>query len=282
MTTNILPQQVVNTSKVLTPIYITENYSMFGHIGGNRNLDTSNLNKIKQSITKKHIKTNAVICIIDHSDELQPLKIIDGQHRFEACKTLNVPVSYVIDDTLNMETILNDITLLNTASKEWDVSDFMRSEATKGNQNYILYSKVYSQYNKTFDHESLFYILNTDKNRTSDKISYPSFKSAELIFEQSDYNYLTKRLEDISIFNDYNEIGGKRYYQKALNQIINATGFDFNQMLNKLKVRKSTITKCTTVDCALKQLADIYNWKTQTGKIRFVTEGNKIIDVIIK
>ena len=115
METITLPKKVVNTSKVLTPIYITENYSMFGHIGGNRNLDSSNLNKIKQSITKKHIKTNAVICIVDNSDELKPLKIIDGQHRFEACQSLNVPVSYVIDGELTLASILNDITLLNTA-----------------------------------------------------------------------------------------------------------------------------------------------------------------------
>ena len=140
---NALPAQVANSSTLLTPIFITQNYSMFGHIGGNRNLDNSNLNKIKQSISKKHIKTNAVICILDTDDPIKPLKMVDGQHRFEACKELNIPVSYVIDDTLTMASILNDITLLNTASKEWDVSDFMNSEAQKGNQNYVLYSEVY-------------------------------------------------------------------------------------------------------------------------------------------
>ena len=62
---NALPAQVTNSSTMLTPIFTTTNYSMFGHIGGNRNLDTSNLNKIKQSVSKKHIKTNAVICILD-------------------------------------------------------------------------------------------------------------------------------------------------------------------------------------------------------------------------
>ena len=43
---NALPAQVTNSSTMLTPIFTTTNYSMFGHIGGNRNLDTSNLNKI--------------------------------------------------------------------------------------------------------------------------------------------------------------------------------------------------------------------------------------------
>ena len=281
-TINALPAQVTNSSTILTPIYTTTNYRMFGHIGGNRRLDPSNLNKIIQSISKKYIQTNAVICILDNSDPIQPLKMVDGQHRFEACEKLQIPVSFVIDNTLTMASILNDITLLNTASKEWDVSDFMNSEAQKGNQNYVLYSKVYLNFNSTFDHESLFYILNNDINRTCPKISYPSFKAGELIFDHSDYNYLIQRISDISQFNHFNEIGGKRYYQKALNQLINTKGFNMNQMLSKLQARQSTITKCTTVEGSLKQLADIYNYKIQSGRILFLGAGGKIEDIIIK
>lgn len=282
MNKTTLPNQVVNTSVVLTQIYATTNYSMFGHIGGNRNLDTPNLTKIKQSLGKKHIKTNAIICILDPEDLVNPLKIVDGQHRFEACKLLNIPVSYVIDDNLSMESILNDITLLNTASKEWDVSDFMRSEAKKGNQNYILYSSVYTRYFNSFDHEALFYILNNDVSRKGSKISFPSFKVAELKFDQSDYNYLTDRLKDISIFDEYNEMGGKRYYQKALNQLMNTRGFDAEHMLSRVKTRQSTIVKSTTVEGALKQLGSIYNYKTQSGKVGFETDGNKITGIFIR
>jgi len=282
MNTITLPKQLADSSQVLTTIYTTTNYSMFGHIGGNRNLDTPNLTKIKQSLNKKHIKTNAIICILDLEDSQTPLKIVDGQHRFEACKSLNIPVSYVIDDSLSMESILNDITLLNTASKEWDVSDFMRSEAKKGNQNYILYSSVYTSYFNSFDHEALFFILNSDVTRKGTKISYPSFKSGELKFDQSDFNYLTERLKLISHFDEYNEIGGKRYYQKALNRLINTKGFIVEQMSSKLKTRHSAIVKCTTVEGALKQMSNIYNWKSQSGKIGLVTEGNKITDIIIR
>ena len=277
-----LPKNVVDSSTILTEIYATTNYSMFGFIGGNRNLDNSNLNKIKQSISKKYIKTNAVICILDEFDEKHPLKIVDGQHRFEACQSLNVPVSYVIDGELTLASILNDITLLNTASKEWDVSDFMRSEAQKGNQNYILYSSVYGMYSNTFDHEALFYILNSDINRTCSKISYPSFKNGELQFTQSDYNYLVDRLNQISLFSQYSELGGKRYYQKALNQLLNTRGFSVNQMLSKLQSRQSNVVKCTTVEGALRQLADIYNWKIQSGRILFLGTKDKIEEIIIR
>ena len=282
MTTNNLTMDVLNTSTILTQIYTTKNYSMFGFVGGNRNLDNSNLNKIKQSISKKHIKTNAVICIFDEFDKIKPLKIVDGQHRFEACQSLNIPVSFVVDNGLTMTSILNDITLLNTASKEWDVSDFMRSEAQKGNENYILYSAIYGLYSNSFDHEALFYILNSDLNRTSPKISYPTFKSGDLQFTQSDYNYLSDRLNQISLYNTYSEIGGKRYYQKALNQLLNTRGFNQNQMLSKLQSRQSSIVKCTTVEGALRQLADIYNWKIQSGRILFLGTKDKIEEIIIR
>jgi hypothetical protein len=274
--------EILSSSEELTRVYSTNNYNLFGFIGGNRNVNTSNLKKIKDSMGKKHIKTNAIICFYDENDSEKPLKIIDGQHRYHACVELNTPVTYIVDETLTLKTILNDITLLNTASKEWDVSDFMVSESEKGNLNYSLYSKVYNSYSSSFDHESLFFILNSDPNRTKSKISYPQFKSGDLEFDSSDYNYLLKRLEEISLFNRYSENGGKRYYQKALNRLMNTRGFDLNQMLSKLDIRNSTIEKCTTVEGALKQLSDIYNWKTQSGKILFLNSGNKIEEIIIK
>ena len=275
-------EEILSSSEELTKIYSTNNYNLFGFIDGNRNVNNSNLKKIKESMSKKHIKTNAIICFYDENDSEKPLKIIDGQHRYHACVDLKSPVTYIIDDSISLSTILNDITLLNTASKEWDVSDFMVSESQKGNENYILYSKVYSSYSNSFDHESLFFILNSDPNRNKAKIAYPLFKSGDLEFDQSDYNYLIKRLENISLFNRYNEVGGKRYYQKALNQLMNTRGFDISQMISKLELRLSNIEKCTTVDGALKQLAGIYNWKTQSGKILFLNSGSKIEDIIIK
>jgi hypothetical protein len=278
-----LPMDVITTSSILTQIYTTTNYSMFGFVCGNRNLNNSNLNKIKQSISKKHIKTNAVICILDEYDKTKPLKIVDGQHRFEACQSLNIPVSYVIDNDLAMDSILNDITLINTASKEWDVSDFMGSEAQKGNQNYILYSSVYGMFSNVFDHEALYYILNNKPDReTKIKMCHSLFKTGVLSFNETDYNYLLDRLNNLSQFNQYSEIGGKRHYQKALNQLFNTDGFNPGQMLSKLQLRKSNIVKCTSTEGALRQLADIYNWKSQSGRILFLGTKDKIEEIIIK
>ena len=276
-TTNALPAQVSNSSTVLTTIFTTTNYSMFGHIGGNRDIDTPNLKKIIESISKKHIKTNAIICILDDSDIIEPLKIVDGQHRYEACMKLGIPVSYVIDDSLKMDEILNDITLMNTASKEWDVSDFMNSEAKKGNQNYILYRDIYMKYKTNFDHESLFYILNTVKDRKQ-KVGYSMFKESKLEFDISDYNFLDSRLIELSRFNTFSEIGGKRYFQKALNFYSDIKGYKTSQMMSKIQQRFSIIKKSTTVEGAIEQLREIYNYKQKNSNIVILHKnGSKIL-----
>jgi len=276
-----LPLMVSSTSTPLTTIYNTTNYSMFGFIGGNRNVNSSNLKKITDSLTKKHIKTNAIICILDESDEEQPLKIVDGQHRFESCKLLNIPVSYVIDESLTMETILNDITLMNTASKEWDVSDFMNSEAQKGNNNYILYRDIFTKYSGNFDHEAFFYILNNSGlNKT--KLAFPMFKKSQLKFDISDYNYLDTRLQELSQFNIFCELGGKRYYQKSLNLLLNTKGFNKSKMLTQLQSRVSTIQKCNTVDGALQQVSNIYNFRQRKDMIGFNMVGKKVKGITIQ
>jgi len=275
---NSLPESVAKHSTPLAIIYKTQNYSMFDFLEGNRNINQSNLTKIKSSISKKYIDTNAIICIYDKNCPESPLKIVEGQHRFEACRLLNEPISYVIDTTLKMKTILSDITLLNTASKEWDVSDFMNSESEKGNKNYILYREVYLKYNTNFDHEALFYILNNIPNRKQ-KIGFPIFKGGSLQFNELDSKFLDGRLSELSKFNQFSEIGGKRYFQKALNFLIDVKGFDINQMIFKLKQRP--IQKVNTIEGALDQLSDAYNYKQKSHKIGLTRIGNRVIDAQI-
>ena len=281
----MMPKMVSESSNYLTSIYTTTNYNMFGFITGNRNIDDSNLKKITNSISKKHISTNAVICALDETDVLKPLKIVDGQHRYESCVKLNIPVSYVIDETIDatqLSEILNDITLMNTASKEWDVHDYLNSESLKGNENYIRYNNIFSKYSSNFEHEVLFYILNQEPSRKKNQIGFPIFKDSKLKFDASDESYLDMRLQELSNFNIYSALGGRRYYQKALNTLFNVKGFDKTQMLNKLQFKKETIRKCTTVEGAIEQLSDIYNWKSQSNRVGLFKIGNKIDSIMIK
>jgi len=46
--------EILSSSEELTRVYSTNNYDLFGFIDGNRNVNNSNLKKIKESMSKKH------------------------------------------------------------------------------------------------------------------------------------------------------------------------------------------------------------------------------------
>tara|TARA_Y100000361_G_scaffold153928_1_gene177320 strand:+ start:2669 stop:3454 length:786 start_codon:yes stop_codon:yes gene_type:complete len=93
---------------------ITKNYTF--HLWDfNRDIDETNLKNIKESI--------------ERSGLLQPIKVVkrnghfyvfDGQHRYLACRELNIPVKYVIEDNVDLFSMLE----LNNHSKlmnSWDI-----------------------------------------------------------------------------------------------------------------------------------------------------------------
>ncbi len=66
----------------------TYNYDKFGDLDGNRKLNQSNLNWIIESMRKKY---NPIPIIVN-----KKMQVIDGQHRLEACRRLNLPVFYLV------------------------------------------------------------------------------------------------------------------------------------------------------------------------------------------
>jgi hypothetical protein len=91
------------------------------------------------------------------SNDGKPYKIIEGQHRFTACSELGLPVSFIIREDFDIEVMeksLSIVELLNTASKTWDITNFMYSKCLLGIEPYILYNKLFEKYN-LFEHENI-------------------------------------------------------------------------------------------------------------------------------
>ncbi len=275
-----LNETLLDTKEEVATIFKTKNYNLFGFINGNRNIDPSNLKKIQNSIKKGYVETNAIICAFDDGSST-PLKIIDGQHRYEACKMEGLPISYVIDKTIDMKEVnkaLDVIIRMNTASKEWDVNGFMISEAARGNPNYLLYKIIFTKFN--FEHELLFFILNSNKERKQN-IGFPIFKNGKLGFDEKDFEYMDRRLSDLEQFTEKDETiknlvieAGKRYYVKALNILYNTPLFDEGHLLHQLKTYSDLVNKCNTVDQSLEQIRDIYNRHQKTNKI-YIAKSSK-------
>jgi len=269
-------------------VYVTSKYELFGFISGNREINPSNLEKIKESLKTKQILESAIIVGYSPNDpEGKIFKIIEGQHRFIACMQLSLPFSFIIREDFDIQDhskSIADIQLLNTASKEWDVTNFMGSRATLGEESYVRYKKIYDKYKSRndggFEHEIIFYILNKIEGRK--KVSHKSFKEGSLIFTENDMVYLDNKLKDLSEYLPKIVESGKRYYLKALSDILDLD-IDKKRLSAKLIMYGKDIPFSKQKEFSIKFLVEkVYNQSLKSNKIYIFKAGSDDILLQVK
>ena len=73
-----LNEVLSSMSTTYTTVYVTSNFELFGFINGNREINPSNLEKIKESLKTKQILESAIIVGYSPNDpEGKIFKIID-------------------------------------------------------------------------------------------------------------------------------------------------------------------------------------------------------------
>ena len=108
----------------------TKDYSMFSLLKRNRVTDDKAINNLVVSI-KKYGQLQPIIVN-------QKLEVIDGQHRFEACKILGYEVAYLISD----DATINDVVLINNTQKPWNYRDYIRTFSHRDHWNHGEYRRL--------------------------------------------------------------------------------------------------------------------------------------------
>lgn len=105
----------------------TTDYEKFGTIEGNRQVDRRHVREIKALI-----ETNGNL-IEQFPIKVNPnMEILDGQHRFEALKELELPIVYEIVEGAN----INTVRAINLGNKNWNWQDMAQSFYDLGNEEY--------------------------------------------------------------------------------------------------------------------------------------------------
>ncbi len=72
----------------------------------------------------------------------EKMQIIDGQHRYLACRKLGIPIPYIVKEGANLQ----DIMRVNVNQKSWESKDFLRFYSQQKNQHYIFISNLKEKY----------------------------------------------------------------------------------------------------------------------------------------
>lgn len=240
--------------KHVNSVLMTEDYSIFSTLDGNRNINVPNLKALKRSIEKEHLQ----IPIIVNED----LQIIDGQHRFNACKELKKPIYYIIVKGYG----LSQVHKLNAISRKWSFDDYLDGYANMGKEDYVK-ARIFKQKYGLGAVETMSLLLGYNclaGGGDRERFFNGNFKIKSLHDAEA-------KAEQIMMIRPYYNGYLRKSFIAAMLKLFSLDNFDFNVFMKKLKYQSTKLVDCTTSNQYLLVIEDIYNYKARgKNKIRFV------------
>lgn len=115
----------------------TSDYDLFKRIPGNRPLNQAHIVNLMRSIEERNLLSENPIEV---NKEMQ---VIDGQHRLEAAKALNLPIYYIV---MEIGGTLEDVQRLNRYVKVWSAVDYLNSYTSLGKKEYLRLAEFAEEY----------------------------------------------------------------------------------------------------------------------------------------
>jgi len=246
--------------KEVKKVYMTYDYSMFKSMRGNRPLDKLLVMKLKKSFKKQYLFT--IILVNEYYE------IIDGQHRFEAAKSLGLPLYFTIQEGYKVK----EVQMLNTNTKNWGKMQYLHSYCELGNPEYLKFRNFMRRYPKfgIAVSEAILTGLSNGKYKreAGHGVRLPTFADGELEIPNEGRSYdIAEKIMQIQPFYDgFNRIT----FVRAMMRLFNNPNYDHNTFIKKLKIQPTALRHCQSVDQYLLLIEDIYNYRSRDkGSLRY-------------
>ncbi len=242
----------------------TKEYEKFKYIEGNRNIESKHVNELIKSISEKNLLSIRPI-IVD-----KDFNILDGQHRLEAAKSLNLPIFYIqIQSDLHSEMVR-----LNQNNKNWKIKDFLHFHSIKNkNQNYIRILQVMDKFSWNIQEVFIYTGYEVRKG-----VNRKRFEDGNYIFESEDeelikYYSQWKTLEDFVKEKglEHAECVYSQVFKEAFLFFSKAKAIKLDQFWEKLRAHPNLFYRCRNKDEYLDLFLRIYNqgmvYKVEKGML---------------
>lgn len=103
----------------------TNDYSIFKTLEGNRHVNKLHVKRLKESFKDAYLLSPIIVN--------EKYEIIDGQHRFESAKQMNLPIHFILCKGYS----LKEVQILNTHMKNWKKEDYLKAYCDLGSPEYL-------------------------------------------------------------------------------------------------------------------------------------------------
>ena len=239
-------------------IMVTENYDMFKKIGGNRKINKSNYTKIVKSMKEEQL----IIPIVVN----EKYEIIDGQHRYTACKDLGKPVYFYMVRGYG----LSQVKRANIASSNWKKENYLDMFVAENNEVYKEFEEIKERYDLNIS--NLLKIFAIVQEKQSARVGYEFENGTFTLDGKMEVLRFLTALEDFNFFKFYKS----NNFLIAFTRLYFKSEYDHDKMKTKLITHRNSLEKRSTSDEYLVLLCNrIYSFGVTKNPIYYSSESKK-------
>ena len=239
-------------------IMVTENYDMFKKIGGNRKINKANYAKIVKSMKEEQL----IIPIVVN----EKYEIIDGQHRFTACKDLGKPVYFYMVRGYG----LDQVKRANIASSNWKKENYLDMFVAEGNEIYKEFEEIKERYDLNIS--NLLKIFAIVQEKQNARVGYEFENGTFTLDGKMEVLRFLTALEDFNFFKFYKS----NNFLIAFTRLYFKSEYDHDKMKTKLITHRNSLEKRSTSDEYLVLLCNrIYSFGVTKNPIYYSSESKK-------
>ncbi len=234
-------------------ILTTTDYSIFKKYKGNRDIDHKHINNLVESFKK-----GVLPFFIEINSKYE---VIDGQHRLDALKILNLPVNYIINTNTYDYT---DIIRLNNIKKSWKIGDYANYWEKQDIPNrwcYEYYNKLKANYQIT-DSVLISVISEIASQAKKEDASTLKFKNG--LMDIHNTQYVDDTIFNISKMFKILNIENDRCLAYAFLRIKKAKDFNLKTFFYKIEKYSDLFKKQRDTNQYVELLEIIYNYASKT------------------
>lgn len=235
----------------------TTTYSLFKRLEGNRVLNSINLKNLKKAIEHKNLLSYHPIIVN------KDFYVIDGHHRLQVAEDLQLPVFYIVEESIDKDKAYEHIISANVNKKSWSLEDFINLYVKKDkNVNYIEFSDLMDTL-QLKPKALIGLIIGASSGKLVQMMKRGEFKLPE---NKEAYRKITMSYFEFRNFSEERKIKPvsmftNAYFTNAFRMLFLNESCDVETFFQKLEQRWFDLRPQPNSKEWLKLLLNIYNWK---------------------
>jgi hypothetical protein len=232
--------------------YETTNYDRFKTIEGNRDVNLRNVKRIIGNIEK--VGALKVPILVNENYE-----IIDGQHRFEAFKRKNLPITYMIQKGYG----LKEVQALNSNTSNWNNFDYLKSYCESG---YGEYEKL-EQFMRDYPDfgiqsaERICSLRQTNASASKSPNAANKFRLGEFVCPDIRKSY--EIANKLMMIKPYYKNFHRGTFVSTMMGLFNRDNYDHKYFIGRLKRHSLVIEDQPSVKRWIDHIEEVYNYRNR-------------------